>query len=1046
MGWNGDYESEAYGVDSSTSSTSTSTSTDNGNDNNDFFTGTFDNPGEPGFSGPSYPGQTGLDSDGDFYSASDVGVPTDDYIPGWSVLGYPGPSYDQPQDMFDVVGDYYSNIMDMGLPESDGDSSGGLAPPSSGGGNLPTSYYTETGIPVTDYSMTREMIETGYRTVGFQGLMEPAKIGPKAAVDFPEEYYTSTFLSREKQLRASKRMTDVEAQAYADYLGLSVEIEKREEITGNVVERALETVARSFADQISARFGAPAATPYVAGLQEDYLGKVTDDYALTDFIGNVIGMKVPGGAEVDTALSEDITGREMGERISQIGTSMFGDTSVIGTPQEIEQMWADSRAEADAERARGGDDPTVTTTVSPVGAALTRPRSRLLRSFLGVAGPRIYPLFYKEGGVVQKKAVGGETLDQQMQGAMQEPTSGDGPTGFVGDRPENLSEAKTVADDVPLEVEEGTFIINAAAVEFAGSEDIKQMILDAIYEARAQGVDISGDENKIERERAVSLLVSEGEVVVPPLLAKIIGYDKLNKINNRGKQEVEKRVQENGQSQEAEALDEQPANPSEGAAMAPGGTAGDILFEEMPYATVEGPENRARVLNKAKEADPEGFAEIQRKNTDDLADWMNISQFYTDDYVAKSPAPIQKLDRFLLENAAYNMSVQYGSEDNMFIMLGERGKDPDPARGLKTGRVGDKDAIITLPGEEKDAPLLYHESGHVAQPRDLEQSTLQLLKNQATDLFKSLTRPAGEPGKPQEEVAVTSLDLYRALHQGDTEKVIGSIEYLNYHFKRQGFGREFVPDFTTDEGVEKLARNAAEYALEVVDSQNLYSKEEKQSLVQDITNSFTKNAETIKKLGAAYRSGEYNPTVEAYRRNRMAPGGFVSAEGQGSTGKTDSSAYKQANVAATYEGDGFVVRPRANYDERTNTQEYPDGVVVNEKGKSIGFAMDGQMFLSDDKSIRAGFERQATNTEGRVNLPEQYGGETIEFGGGSKMKRYNMGATFGPLDVDISKTQLPGGDSVMGGSARYRFSESGDVTLEAMDDGRSGRIALNYRF
>jgi hypothetical protein len=407
-------------------------------------------------------------------------------------------------------------------------------------------------------------------------------------------------------------------------------------------------------------------------------------------------------------------------------------------------MWADARAEADAERARGRDGPTETTTFSPVGAALTRPRSRLLRSFLGVAGPRIYPLFYREGGVVQKKAVGGETLDQQMQGAMQEPTSGAGPTGFVGDRPENLSEAKTVADDVPLEVEEGTFIINAAAVEFAGSEDIKQMILNAIYEARAQGVDISGDENKIERERAVSLLVSEGEVVIPPLLAKIIGYDKLNKINNRGKQEVENRVQENGQSPEAEALDEQPANPSEGAA--------------------------------------------------------------------------------------------------------------------------------------------------------------------------------------------------------------------------------------------------------------------------------------------------------------MAPGGFVSVEGQGSTGETDSSAYKQANVAATYEGDGFVLRPRANYDKRTNTQEYPDGVVVNEKGKNIGFAMDGQMFLSDDKSIRAGFERQTMKTEGRVNLPEQYGGETIKFGGGSKMKRYNMGATFGPLDVDISKTQLPGGENVMGGSARYRFSESGDVTLEAMDDGRSGRIALNYRF
>jgi hypothetical protein len=104
------------------------------------------------------------------------------------------------------------------------------------------------------------------------------------------------------------------------------------------------------------------------------------------------------------------------------------------------------------------------------------------------------------------------------------------------------------------------------------------------------------------------------------------------------------------------------------------------------------------------------------------------------------------------------------------------------------------------------------------------------------------------------------------------------------------------------------------------------------------------------------------------------------------------------------------------------------------------------MFLKDDKSLRAGFERQASNSEGRVNLPAEYGGETIEFGGGSKMKRYNMGATFGPVDVDLSKTQVPNGDDVMGGSVRYRFSENGDVTLEATDDGRSGRIGLNYRF
>jgi len=125
--------------------------------------------------------------------------------------------------------------------------------------------------------------------------------------------------------------------------------------------------------------------------------------------------------------------------------------------------------------------------------------------------------------------------------------------GFVGEEPEGLPEGMTVADDVPLEVPEGTFVINAPAVEFAGSEDIKKMILEAMEEAEKQGVDIKQENATISKEELVSLVVSKGEVIIPPQLAEIIGYDRLNKINNRGKQEVEKRAQENEQKQEQPA-------------------------------------------------------------------------------------------------------------------------------------------------------------------------------------------------------------------------------------------------------------------------------------------------------------------------------------------------------------------------------------------------------------------------------------------------------------------------------------------------------------
>jgi hypothetical protein len=154
--------------------------------------------------------------------------------------------------------------------------------------------------------------------------------------------------------------------------------------------------------------------------------------------------------------------------------------------------------------------------------------------------------------------------------------AGGGPVGFVGEQPEQVQDGQTVADDVQMEVPEGSYVLNAAAVEFAGSEDVKTMLLDAMKEAEQQGVDISNNGNKIDKNTAVSLLVSKGEVVIPPTLAKIIGYDRLEKINARGAKETEKRLQENGeQPQQEQQL------PAEGMAMAKGGEARRPTHEQL---------------------------------------------------------------------------------------------------------------------------------------------------------------------------------------------------------------------------------------------------------------------------------------------------------------------------------------------------------------------------------------------------------------------------------------------------------------------------------
>jgi len=98
-----------------------------------------------------------------------------------------------------------------------------------------------------------------------------------------------------------------------------------------------------------------------------------------------------------------------------------------------------------------------------------------------------------------------------------------------------------IADDVPMDLPEGSFVINAAAVEFAGLTDIEQMIKKAEEE---EGRLINqGTLKQTDQGGKTPVLVSNREVVIRPNIAKIIGLDKLEKINNRGKAETERAIQ-----------------------------------------------------------------------------------------------------------------------------------------------------------------------------------------------------------------------------------------------------------------------------------------------------------------------------------------------------------------------------------------------------------------------------------------------------------------------------------------------------------------------
>ena len=121
-----------------------------------------------------------------------------------------------------------------------------------------------------------------------------------------------------------------------------------------------------------------------------------------------------------------------------------------------------------------------------------------------------------------------------------------GPIGVV-DKPG--ADNSGVADDVPAESD--GFIINAAAVRHAGLRDINDMIQDAKKYAEKQGMKLNFGKTPTDAEQ---ILVSNGEVVIPDVIANIIGYDRLEKINNRGKKETEEMIANQEQQQQTQPV------------------------------------------------------------------------------------------------------------------------------------------------------------------------------------------------------------------------------------------------------------------------------------------------------------------------------------------------------------------------------------------------------------------------------------------------------------------------------------------------------------
>ena len=158
------------------------------------------------------------------------------------------------------------------------------------------------------------------------------------------------------------------------------------------------------------------------------------------------------------------------------------------------------------------------------------------------------------------------------------------PMGVVDDpdgAPSPFSGGTGVEDDLDMDVEAGSYVLNAEAVQLIGISDINAVIRDAYSIAAALGKPMPQD---YDPQNKVPIRISNGEAVIPKSLVDIIGLDKLEKWNQKGLQLRKQKEEFMAQQQQAQppqgpqVAAEAPMQQQMGQLMAKGGEAEEEKF------------------------------------------------------------------------------------------------------------------------------------------------------------------------------------------------------------------------------------------------------------------------------------------------------------------------------------------------------------------------------------------------------------------------------------------------------------------------------------
>ena len=157
----------------------------------------------------------------------------------------------------------------------------------------------------------------------------------------------------------------------------------------------------------------------------------------------------------------------------------------------------------------------------------------------------------QNGGPVKQNSMG--VLQMQSGGiteeelAQQQPIPGEVVVPPEQQQPREANGA--TPDTVATQLREGDYVLNSLVKVTEGVGDLKKTIETALNDAKQDGVDLENREGEI-----VDVIVGDDEVIIPKELVKYVGLDKLEKMNNRGKQlmkavqaATEQKQQEQGQ-------------------------------------------------------------------------------------------------------------------------------------------------------------------------------------------------------------------------------------------------------------------------------------------------------------------------------------------------------------------------------------------------------------------------------------------------------------------------------------------------------------------